>query len=151
MPDENEKETGVSSQDIIFECSNCGRNLVIDYRAAGLSIRCPECDHEILVPIPQGMDISDIDRQLESQPPNGLEEPVRSATPIDPAEQLRNLTTELEELRFRRRYLEKEHAEYTQLVKDIGEQITGIRSALNEIEALLQRAGEKTASDTQTL
>ena len=42
-------------------CPHCGHNLCIDYRGAGLQINCSECDEPVLVPIPDGMKISDLD------------------------------------------------------------------------------------------
>jgi len=47
--------------DIVFDCPSCGHNLAIDYRGAGLQITCVECGHPVLVPIPDGMKIDDLD------------------------------------------------------------------------------------------
>ena len=63
-----EFDAGVDSQDvqiqdtdIVFDCPHCGHNLCIDYRGAGLQITCSECGEPVLVPIPDGMKISDLD------------------------------------------------------------------------------------------
>lgn len=63
-----EFDEGVDSQDvqiqdtdIVFDCPHCGHNLCIDYRGAGLQITCSECGEPVLVPIPDGMKISDLD------------------------------------------------------------------------------------------
>lgn len=56
-----EDETVIRDTDIVFDCPHCGRNLVIDYRGAGLPITCANCRQSVLVPIPDGMQIDDLD------------------------------------------------------------------------------------------
>ena len=51
----------IRDTDIVFDCPHCGKNLVIDYRGAGLEINCSECGEAVLVPIPDGMQIADLD------------------------------------------------------------------------------------------
>ncbi|MCL1921071.1 MAG: hypothetical protein FWG50_08340 [Kiritimatiellaeota bacterium] len=51
----------IKPTDIVFDCPNCGHNLAIDYRGAGLQIKCVECGMPTLVPIPDGMNDSDLD------------------------------------------------------------------------------------------
>ena len=50
----------INETDIVFDCPHCGHNLCIDYRGAGLQINCAECGKAVLVPIPDGMNISDL-------------------------------------------------------------------------------------------
>jgi hypothetical protein len=47
--------------DIVFDCPHCRHNLAIDYRGAGLQINCVACGKPVLVPIPDGMKIDDLD------------------------------------------------------------------------------------------
>ena len=56
-------ETGtiIRDTDIVFDCPHCGHNLAIDYRGAGLQINCVQCGETVLVPIPDGMKIDDLD------------------------------------------------------------------------------------------
>ena len=54
-------ETEIRDTDIVFDCPHCGKNLVIDYRGAGLQINCSECGETVLVPIPDGMELRDLD------------------------------------------------------------------------------------------
>lgn len=61
MVRENCEEAEIRDTDIVFDCPHCGKNLVIDYRGAGLQINCSDCGNSVLVPIPDGMDISDLD------------------------------------------------------------------------------------------
>ena len=51
----------IRDTDIVFDCPYCGKNLAIDYRGAGLQISCSECGKEVLVPIPDGMQLNDLD------------------------------------------------------------------------------------------
>ncbi|MBO7721342.1 MAG: hypothetical protein J6T01_02955 [Kiritimatiellae bacterium] len=54
-------EAEIRDTDIVFDCPHCGKNLVIDYRGAGLQINCSECGETVLVPIPDGMELHDLD------------------------------------------------------------------------------------------
>jgi len=51
----------IRDTDIVFDCPHCGKNLVIDYRGAGLQVNCMQCGQPVLVPIPDGMDLHDLD------------------------------------------------------------------------------------------
>jgi predicted RNA-binding Zn-ribbon protein involved in translation (DUF1610 family) len=51
----------ICDTDIVFDCPHCGKNLVIDYRGAGLQINCSQCGEGVLVPIPDGMQLNDLD------------------------------------------------------------------------------------------
>ncbi len=58
---ENDDGAEIRDTDIVFDCPHCGKNLVIDYRGAGLEINCSECGESVLVPIPDGMELNDLD------------------------------------------------------------------------------------------
>jgi len=58
---ENTDDAEIRDTDIVFDCPHCGKNLVIDYRGAGLQINCSECGESVLVPIPDGMELADLD------------------------------------------------------------------------------------------
>ena len=89
----DENGTIIRDTDIVFDCPHCGHNLAIDYRGAGLQINCVQCGESVLVPIPDGMKIDDLDiepgeilkqlfktrRDLQKQElrAEGLEEQVR--------------------------------------------------------------------------
>ncbi len=57
----------IKETDIIFDCPNCAKSLAIDYRGAGLSIPCTDCGQYVDVPIPEGMEVTDIDSSDEEQ------------------------------------------------------------------------------------
>ena len=58
-------DVDITPSDIVFECPNCGHVIVIDYRGAGLMVNCPECNNAVEVPIPGGMNVSDLDKSPE--------------------------------------------------------------------------------------
>ena len=51
----------IRDTDIVFDCPHCSKTLVIDYRGAGLQISCSECGKDVLVPISDGMELTDLD------------------------------------------------------------------------------------------
>ena len=58
---DDSSDAQINETDIVFDCPHCGHNLCIDYRGAGLQITCSECGEAVLVPIPDGMKIDDLD------------------------------------------------------------------------------------------
>ena len=60
------KNPTLEGRDILFQCGKCGRSLSIDGRGAGLNIRCPQCDSELEVPIPEGFDLAELDKELDA-------------------------------------------------------------------------------------
>lgn len=67
MPDSIEAAGEIKETDIVFDCPHCGKSLAIDYRGAGLTIPCTDCGNYVEVPIPEGMDIVDLDSSEEEQ------------------------------------------------------------------------------------
>ena len=68
MPKENTTVSDeIRSSDIVFNCPSCEKSLAIDRRGAGLTIACPDCGNKIEVPIPDNMDVSDIDSSDEDK------------------------------------------------------------------------------------
>ncbi|MBO7299355.1 MAG: hypothetical protein J6V41_06065 [Kiritimatiellae bacterium] len=55
----------IPESDIQFDCPHCNKHLSIDPRGAGLVIVCPDCEKHVSVPIPEGLDIEDIDATPE--------------------------------------------------------------------------------------
>ena len=60
-PQSTEGADEIRATDIVFDCPHCHHNLAIDFRGAGLQITCVECGKPVLVPIPDGMKIDDLD------------------------------------------------------------------------------------------
>ena len=59
--EEQDQDVEITPSDIVFDCPNCGHNLVVDYRAAGLQVPCSACGSIIQVPIPEEMHLEDLD------------------------------------------------------------------------------------------
>jgi len=58
---ENNDPNDIRDSDIVFDCPVCNKSLAIDCRGAGLTISCPDCNNKIEIPIPEGMEVTDID------------------------------------------------------------------------------------------
>ena len=43
-------EIVIASSDVLFECPNCGKSMVIDEVAAGLMVQCEQCQSNVIVP-----------------------------------------------------------------------------------------------------
>ena len=67
MVDFTRDANAIKETDILFDCTNCGKSLAIDYRGAGLSIPCTDCGQYVNVPIPEGMEIADLDSSDDEQ------------------------------------------------------------------------------------
>ena len=67
MADLQADSQAIKETDIIFDCPHCAKSLAIDYRGAGLSIPCSDCGRDVDVPIPEGMEVTDIDSTEEEQ------------------------------------------------------------------------------------
>jgi hypothetical protein len=67
MADVLNETSEIKETDIVFDCPHCGKSLAIDYRGAGLTIPCTDCGKDVVVPIPEGMELTDIDSNEEEQ------------------------------------------------------------------------------------
>lgn len=67
MAEQVRDQSDIKETDIVFDCPNCGKSLAIDYRGAGLTIPCTDCGQYVDVPIPDGMEVTDIDSSTEEQ------------------------------------------------------------------------------------
>ena len=67
MADLTKPSEEIKDTDIVFDCPFCGKSLAIDYRGAGLIIPCSDCGRDVDVPIPEGMELGDLDSSDEEQ------------------------------------------------------------------------------------
>jgi transcription elongation factor Elf1 len=67
MAEPMDQSSEIRETDIVFDCPHCGKSLAIDYRGAGLTIPCTDCGKDVEVPIPEGMELADIDSSDEEQ------------------------------------------------------------------------------------
>ena len=66
MANAEQKTSEPTENDIVFECKYCGKSLMIDYHGAGLIVQCPECKKDIQVPIPKGLELSDLNSRFRT-------------------------------------------------------------------------------------
>ena len=129
----------IRSSDIVFDCPFCQKSLAIDCRGAGLTITCPDCDNRIQVPIPEGMDMSDIDS-------SGADQEVRIIHMREVLATSQNRVVELEgeldDMRQRRESLEELRAENAVRFDAISREIEVIQRSLVRIAEVLESAAE---------
>ncbi len=103
-PDVDVEDAEIRPTDIVFDCPHCGHNLCIDLRGAGLQTKCVECGESVLVPIPDGMKIDDLDLSQGEL----LTQLFQTRRMFQKSEQrAQELLEELEAMRMRRSELEK--------------------------------------------
>ena len=127
MADEGQNSTEVKETDIVFDCPHCSKSLAIDYRGAGLTIPCTDCGKMVDVPIPEGMELGDIDRTDEEQEIQILNLRRSLATAEYRIEQLEQ---EMLELRSRRDVLEHEHNQTVSRRSRLLGSVTALRDSL---------------------
>lgn len=104
VDEQEEEDEEIRPTDIVFDCPHCGHNLCIDYRGAGLQTNCVECGATVLVPIPEGMKIDDLDLP----PGELLTQLFQTRRMLVKAEQrITELEDSLESVKLRRTELEK--------------------------------------------
>lgn len=129
----------IKETDIVFDCPHCGKSLAIDYRGAGLTIPCTDCGKIVQVPIPEGMDISDIDSSEEEQEVRILNLR-RSLAAAE--ERIKQLESEVEELDARRAQLEEMRAANMFKFGAILEKTGAVQKALQDIAVTLNEISE---------
>lgn len=138
MDDMNDlQDTEIMASDIVFDCPQCGHNLVVDYRAAGLQVPCPDCGAIIQAPIPDGMQIEDLD----SDPGELLQQLLQSRRMlvkteaaaqqmgdkvVELTEELARCHATIQSIRTRLETLEEANAMITSTHKDILESLAEI-------------------------
>lgn len=153
------KKATLKGNDIIFECSQCGKGLVIDFRGVGLNIQCPQCDSELEVPIPEGFDLAELDKKISSNEMLGEDEQTAAPAPsiavapdsTDVTGQINALKTELEALRAQQQYFAQQHADMLNIIKTVNRQVGEFRKTLDELGQMLDTMTGPEADETQKL
>jgi len=131
----------IKSTDIVFECPACHNSLAIDYRGAGLQINCTQCGTPILVPIPGGMEVSDLDIPSSEL----LVQLFQTRTMVHKRDQqIAELTQVVESLKARRSELERNrlsslhrYAELAHMCQSISRSQSDITASLTRMLALI--------------
>ena len=122
----NTPEAQIKDTDILFDCPYCSKSLAIDYHGAGLTIECTDCGNTVVVPIPNGMELSDLDSSPEEQDIRimNLRKLLAQAE-----ERIDALEAELTELSQRRSALEQQNVDQRTRTAQAMERLTVIRRA----------------------
>lgn len=134
----------IKDTDIVFDCPYCGKSLAIDYRGAGLSIPCSDCGRSVEVPIPQGMEITDIDSSDEEQEIRILN--LRRSLAVA-EERIEHLEGMVEELQARREALEKSRSNNMYRLALIAEKAGVIQQSLAEMSKAVSAIMDATTSE----
>jgi len=139
--DTEDSSEEIKATDIVFSCPSCGHSLAIDYRGAGLEINCTQCGMPTLVPIPGGMEVSDLDisaGELLAQlfqtrlMVHKRDQQINELTQV--AESLKTRRSDLERSRMNSLHRYAELAHMCQLISRTQAEVTGI---LNRMLALI--------------
>lgn len=125
----------IKETDIIFDCPHCAKSLAIDYRGAGLTIKCSDCGGDVQVPIPEGMELDDLDRPLEDQELQIIQLRRSLQKAQDRVSELENT---VEDLMERRDVLERGRASNTLKMGSVLEKAGIIETALKDITKALE-------------
>jgi transcription elongation factor Elf1 len=139
MVDVPQNGADIKDTDIVFDCPHCGKSLAIDYRGAGLMIPCTDCGKNVQVPIPEGMEITDVDISDEEKEARIVN--LRRSLAASEM-RIKQLEAEVEELTVRRDQLEKVRAENMFRFGSIIEKTGVIQKSLEEIAVALHRISE---------
>lgn len=140
-------QTGdINDNDIVFDCPHCGHGLVINYRGAGLIINCAECDMPVQVPIPDGMELADLDQE-----PEELQNQIRNLRRalFKSEEHGRELESVVNSLKERRTVLEKERVTQLHRLAEIRIAFEHVHRLHTEISATCSRVIEMIQTETR--
>jgi transcription elongation factor Elf1 len=140
-PESAADQTEIRETDIVFDCKYCSKSLAIDYKGAGLNIPCSDCGKMVEVPIPEGMDISDIDKSDEEMEIVILN--LRKSLAAAESK-VASLDEDVDELNSRRQSLEKLRSDTVYKFGSVAEQISIVQKALDDIANAIRKISEAT-------
>jgi hypothetical protein len=126
----------IKSTDILFNCPACGSSLAIDYRGAGLQINCTQCGAPVQVPIPVGMDVSDLDLSAGELMTQLFQ--ARSML-LKRDQQIEELTQVIESLKARRGELERNRMNTLHRSAELAHMCQTISRTQTEVSGVLTR------------
>jgi predicted nucleic acid-binding Zn-ribbon protein len=136
MPDDT-IQTEIKNTDIVFDCPHCTKSLAIDRHGAGLFIVCPDCANRVQVPVPEGMDVTELEGTEEEKAVRMalLRESLSSAQ-----DRISELEAEVADLQERRDDLERLRTAMIQQFRDIAGEVETVEAALARVTETLQAA-----------
>lgn len=139
-------EDDIRPTDIVFNCPHCGHGLCIDCRGAGLLTNCTECSKEVLVPIPEGMNVGDLDLTRDQT----LGQLFYTRRALARAEQrISELEEVIDSLKERRSIMEKARMTTLHHCAELSSHCQTIQRSQSELATLLNRMLEIIASEQQ--
>ena len=129
----------IRDSDIVFSCPFCEKSLAIDCRGAGLTVTCPDCSNKVEVPIPENMDVSDIDSSDEDKAVRLIH--MREVV-SDSQRRILDLEAEIKDMNLRRDSLEAARMENVIRFDVIQHEVEVIQRALARISEVLSTVGE---------
>ena len=142
MRRENADLNEVRDSDIVFNCPFCEKSLAIDCRGAGLTITCPDCNNKVQVPIPDNMEVSDIDSSEEDKAVRIIH--MREVI-AESQSRIMELEGEVKDITLRRDALESVRTENAIRFEVIQREVENIQRALLRISEVLTSASESAA------
>lgn len=139
MAKETTDPNEIRDSDIVFDCPHCSKSLAIDCRGAGLTITCPDCTNKVQVPIPEGMEIFDIDSTDQDKEVRIIH--MREVISVS-QDRILALESEVKDLVARRDSLERLRAENAVRFDVIGKELETIGRAVARISEVLASAAE---------
>ena len=140
-PESAADQSEIRETDIVFDCKYCSKSLAIDYKGAGLNIPCSDCGKMVEVPIPEGMDIGDIDNSDEEMEIVILN--LRKS--LSAAEsKVASLDEDVDELNSRREALEKQRSDTVYKFGSVAEQISIVKKSVDDIANAIRKISEIT-------
>lgn len=146
QPDAQTDDQDIRDTDILFECPRCGKSMVIDYRGAGLTIPCVDCAHPVDVPIPEGMDVTDLDSSPVDQ---GVQVIQMRGLLADAQQKILSLEGVVEKLRNDLEGARRKASETGRQLREIQWEMDAIKQAVDKMTQVLQRNRE-TGNDATT-
>ena len=123
-PEQLSPET-VTEHDLVFDCPECAKLLVIDERAAGLKINCPLCGKEISVPqqvhVTQAMEHHDAATLEEKRALLQKQIDENRMQHTEAMNKWHDHVTQVNRLKVRIQKLDQDHEKMEEQVKKLGE------------------------------
>lgn len=130
-----ENPNEIRPTDIVFECPHCKKSLAVDYRAAGLTVPCTDCKEMVEVPIPEGMDVSDLDSSEEDLRVRAIH--LRESLK-DSQARIRVLEGVIDELKSDRSNMERDKMNLTYRVSMVSREVEVLRQAVEQITTAMK-------------
>lgn len=132
------------SDDIVFECPNCGKSIAVEREGEGLVIDCPGCACKIQIPHPAGGFTPGKNEHTPGQecaPEVGPDQIRKLLEALESSQsRIQELTVNYQEAQRRRAFLERMRAEHLGLFREMQGHLEAIRQHAEQVAALLEDA-----------